>query len=139
VRSSAQNAMEDYLRQRAPKGLTPEQAAARRTESTLRPALLTHQPDAMAILRAAVAGGTLRTTQANSFLKSLAEPPTVGSFKALRLNEAVEVYRLGTPAERARWAPVLQQKLDRADPASYTPAEQAAIRRGLAAIHAQHP
>lgn len=138
VRSTAQNQMEDYLRQRAPKGLTPEESAARRTESTLRAAFLTHQPDAMAKLRGAVASGTLRASQANAFLKALEAPPTVPAFKALRLNEAVQVYQLATPAERTRWAPVLQAKLDRANPDAYTPAEQAAIRRGLAAIRA-HP
>jgi hypothetical protein len=109
VRTDAQNRMMEYLGGRRAEGRTPQEQATAQRRTDMLEGLRSGtrgRPD----LQRAVRAHEMSAVQAQNLWRQSRENPTLGRFKQLTLDEAEEIYGLGTPDEQKLWLRTLRLK-----------------------------
>jgi predicted kinase len=112
TRSDAENEMADYNRRHSIKQATPEEAEKRDVKRTIRQLVREGKrptPDVLAAIRR----GVLSKQEANQTAQDAMQPASVASFKGLPFEEALKVYKVGTPREKRMWRQMLVDKHER--------------------------
>lgn len=115
LRSRAERRMAELLARRGAGGsLTPEQAEHSAELRTLRNNVRdgrTPPADALRSLAEQYASGAVTRVQARRVVRDASMSGAEAQFKRLTLEEALEVYQIGTPEERRAWRPFLHAKV----------------------------
>jgi len=128
TRTPAQLKMSELLQQSAPGGRTPEEVDASNAHRALVAGLRGGTPDARANVLAAVQGGEITPQTAIKTLKSgLTSTSEIESFKRLTATQAIEVWKVASPEEQARWRGAMLNKIVSA----VKRGQQIAIPKGL--------
>lgn len=114
VRSKAQNQMAEYLSERQMSGATPEDAAARRSRAEILAGLRGNSGvDLEKAVTDALERHQLTAPDLARLLKRAGTTPAQERFKRLTVAQAVDVFKLATPKEKALFAEALISKIER--------------------------
>lgn len=114
TRTPADLRMSQELGRRASGHLTPEEVDRQHERRSALDALRARTPNAPGKVGEALSSGALKPRDLKSTMRDAATSPDVLRFQHLSLAEAMRVYQLATPEEKARFGPVLFKKLQRA-------------------------
>jgi len=115
VRTDAENKMNEYGVLRGHRIATPEQKAASDARSSIVAGLRSgDRVSAFKIAKDALASKAMTRKEVDLAMKAAAKNTSIESFKRLSVPQALEVYKLGSQEEKARWQQALSNKLSRA-------------------------
>jgi hypothetical protein len=114
TRTAADLRMSQEMGRRARGNLTPEEVEKQGQRRSLLGALRMHNPKASDLANEAMRSGAIAPKDLDHVLRDASMPPDVQRFSRLPLAEAQRVYKLATPEEQRRFAPVLFKKMDNA-------------------------
>lgn len=114
TRTAADLRMSQEMGRRARGNLTPEEVEKQGQRRSLLGALWMHNPKASDLANEAMRSGAIAPKDLDHVLRDASMPPDVQRFSRLPLAEAQRVFKLATPEEQRRFAPVLFEKLDAA-------------------------
>lgn len=107
--TKATNMISEIMRRNAPSDRTPDEIASSKLRHQLADKLRAGQ-DISSEARAAIQAGTITIKQLAETYKAAKQDPYTAMFKSLSLNDAQQVYDLGTPSEQAQWGRILSEK-----------------------------
>jgi hypothetical protein len=115
VRTEAQNKMADYLATRRMTGSTPEDAEARNNRAEILAGLRGAKGvDLQAAVSRAIEHEQLTPRNVIDLLRRAGSTPAQEKFKRLTLPQALDVFRVSTPAEKRKFVDALVKKMERA-------------------------
>lgn len=115
VRSDAQNLMADYLKHKAPGGATPEDVEVRKTRAEILAGLRGNKGvDLTDAITNALERHQLTPPDIATLMKRAGMTPAQEKYKRLTLPQAVEVFKVATPREKALFSEALLAKVERA-------------------------
>jgi hypothetical protein len=109
------NEMAAYNARHGVKELTPEEAEKRDVKRTIRQLVREGKAPTQDV-RDAIKRGVITREEANKTAADAETPAAIDSFKRLPFEEALKVFRKGTPKEKKMWRPILVDKHERLAP-----------------------